>query len=108
MRVIGLDAHRGFAVVAFLENGAIRSGARIHLARDAVIAFGRQLRADDEVVLEATGQPAVVARPNSGGLLPTNGNERAVQTANSAPRGFADARPMHRTLGSPARTAQFR
>jgi transposase len=62
MRVIGLDVHRSFAVVAFLENGAIRSGGRIDLAREAVIAFGQQLRADDEVVLEATGNTATIVR----------------------------------------------
>jgi transposase len=62
MRVIGLDVHRSFAVVAFLENGEVRSGARIDLARDGVIAFGRQLRVDDEVVLEATGNTATIVR----------------------------------------------
>jgi len=49
MRVIGLDVHRDFAVVAFLEDGEICSGGRVRLTRDAVVAFGRQLRPDDEV-----------------------------------------------------------
>lgn len=62
MRIIGLDVHRSFAVMALLEDGVIRSGVRIDLARDAVIAFGRQLRADDEVVLEATGNTAMIVR----------------------------------------------
>ena len=62
MRVIGLDVHRSFAVVAILEDGEVRSGGRVDLTRDAVIAFGRQLRADDEVVLEATGNTATVVR----------------------------------------------
>src|SRR3954451_17469628 len=62
MRVIGLDVHRSFAVVAILEGGELRSGGRIDLTRDAVVAFGRQLRADDEVVLEATGNPATIVR----------------------------------------------
>jgi transposase len=62
MRVIGLDVHRSFAVVAILEGGELRSGGRIDLTRDAVLAFGRQLRADDEVVLEATGNTAVIVR----------------------------------------------
>jgi transposase len=62
MRVIGLDVHRSFAVVAILEGGELRSGGRIDLTRDAVLAFGRQLRADDEVVLEATGNTAIIVR----------------------------------------------
>jgi len=62
MRVIGLDVHRSFAVVAILEGRELRSGSRIDLTRDAVLAFGRQLRADDEVVLEATGNTAIIAR----------------------------------------------
>ncbi|HME27115.1 MAG TPA: hypothetical protein VKI44_38305 [Acetobacteraceae bacterium] len=35
------------------------------------------------------GQPAEIAQ-NTDGLLPTNGNEGMVQSANSAPRGFYD------------------
>lgn len=62
MRVIGLDVHRSFAVVAFLEDGRPSSGGRIELTRDAVVAFGRRLRPDDEVVIEATGNTAAIVR----------------------------------------------
>jgi transposase len=62
MRVIGLDVHRSFAVVAFLEDGRPSGGARVDLTRDAVIAFGRKLRPDDEVVIEATGNTAMIVR----------------------------------------------
>ena len=55
MRVIGLDVHRTFAVVAVLENGQLRIRRRVELTREAVLAFGRTLRPDDEVVIEATG-----------------------------------------------------
>ena len=54
MRVIGLDVHRSMAVVAVLEKGHLSSGGRVDLTRDAVIKFGRKLRSDDEVVIEAT------------------------------------------------------
>jgi transposase len=47
MRVIGLDVHRSFAVVAILESGEVRSGGRVDLTRNAVLAYGRQLRVDD-------------------------------------------------------------
>jgi transposase len=62
MRVIGLDVHRTMAVVALLEEGRFSSGERIDLTRDAVTAFGRRLRSDDEVVLEATVNTATIVR----------------------------------------------
>jgi transposase len=62
MRVIGLDVHRSFAVVAYLEDGLPSGGGRVELTRDAVIAFGRQLRPHDEVVIEATGNTAMIVR----------------------------------------------
>jgi hypothetical protein len=54
VRIIGLDVHRGFAVAVFLDGGKMLHGGRVELTRDAVIAFGRQLRRDDDVVIEAT------------------------------------------------------
>lgn len=62
MRVIGLDVHRTMAVVAILEEGRFSSGGRIELTRDAVIAFGKKLRPDDEVVVEATVNTATIVR----------------------------------------------
>ena len=62
MRVIGLDVHRSMAVVAILGNGHLKSGGRVELTRDAVIAFGRKLRSDDEVVIEATVNTATIVR----------------------------------------------
>src|SRR5688500_371440 len=62
MRVIGLDVHRSFAVVALLEDGQWRNGGRVELTRDAIVAFGGRLRPDDEVVVEATGNTATIVR----------------------------------------------
>ena len=62
MRVIGFDVHRSFAVSAILEDGHLRLGDRIVLEHEAVMAFVRTLRPDDEVVLEATGNTAAVVR----------------------------------------------
>lgn len=62
MRVIGLDIHRSFAVSAILENGQLRTGERVVLERNAVVAFAKSLRPDDEVVVEATGNTAAVVR----------------------------------------------
>jgi hypothetical protein len=55
MRVIGLDVHGSFAQVAELETGVLRQCGRVDLVRNKVLAFARTLRADDEVVLKATG-----------------------------------------------------
>jgi transposase len=62
MRVIGIDMHRSFAVVAMLEDGAMRSGGRVELVRHQILAFGRTLRPDDELVLEATGNTMAIVR----------------------------------------------
>jgi transposase len=62
VRVIGLDVHRGFAVAVFLDGEKMRQGGRVELTRDAVIAFGRQLRRDDDVVIEATVNTASIVR----------------------------------------------
>ncbi len=62
MRVIGLDVHRSFAQVAELENGVLRQCGRVDLVRAKVLAFARTLRAEDEVVLEATGNTMAIVR----------------------------------------------
>jgi len=62
MRVIGLDVHRSFAVAALLEHNVLSSGGRVELTRDAVVTFGRKLRPNDEVVIEATGNTAMIVR----------------------------------------------
>ncbi len=55
MRVIGLDVYRSFAVAAVLEGNVLSSGGRVELTRDAVVAFGRKLRANDEIVIGEQG-----------------------------------------------------
>ncbi len=60
--VIGLDVHRSFAQVAELENGVLRQCGRVDLVRDKVLAFARTLRADDEMVLEATGNTMAIVK----------------------------------------------
>ena len=62
MRIIGLDVHRAFAVVAVLEDGGLRDGGRVALEHDKVVAFAKTLRPDDELVLEATGNSAILVR----------------------------------------------
>ena len=62
MRVIGLDIHRTFAEVMFLEDGELIHGGRVGLCHSHFSAFALTLRRDDEVVLEATGNTLAVVR----------------------------------------------
>ena len=57
MRSIGMDVHRSFAQVAIWDDGDITDTFRIDMEHDAVATFGRSLRPEDEVILEATGTP---------------------------------------------------
>lgn len=61
MRVIGMDIHRAFAEVAVLEAGKLTRLGRVDMRRALLQAFAEQLRKDDEVVIEATGNAAAVA-----------------------------------------------
>src|SRR6056297_2043151 len=62
MRPVGMDVHRSFAQVAVLESGTVLEECRGDLEHDAVVAFGRQLHKEDEVILEATGNTAAIVR----------------------------------------------
>jgi hypothetical protein len=57
-----LDVHRNFAQVAILENGLVKDHGRFATARDAVLKFGSTLTPEDDVVLEATVNTAVIVR----------------------------------------------
>ncbi|GEO18326.1 hypothetical protein MAE02_60220 [Microvirga aerophila] len=75
MRVIGLDVHRTFAAVAVLDNTQLSHPGRVDLTREAVLAFGRKLRPDDEVVIEATVNTTMIAhllRPFLGKVVIAN------------------------------------
>ena len=62
MRSIGLDVHRSFAQVAIWDAGEITDSFRIDMEHDAVVAFGRSLKSDDDVILEATGNTSAIVR----------------------------------------------
>jgi transposase len=61
-RVIGMDIHRTFAEVVFWEAGRLRPGGRVDMTRSGLEGFGRTLRREDEVVVEATGNAMAVVR----------------------------------------------
>lgn len=62
MRSVGMDVHRSFAQIAIFDRGKFTAEFRVELEHDAVVAFGKSLRKDDEVVLEATGNTAAIVR----------------------------------------------
>lgn len=61
-RVIGMDIHRVFAEVVFWEEGRLRHHGRVDMTRSGLEGFGRSLRNDDEIVVEATGNAMSVVR----------------------------------------------
>jgi len=61
-RVIGMDIHRTFAEVVFWEDGKLRHFGRVDTTRAALDRFGKTLRRDDEVVVEATANSLAVVR----------------------------------------------
>ncbi len=62
MRIIALDVHRSFAQMAILEADVLEDGGRVDLERSRFLEFAQTLRADDEVVLEATGNTSAIVR----------------------------------------------
>ena len=78
MRIIELDIHRTFAEVAVLKDGVISRGGRVEITHQHIDAFAAKLQADDEVVLEATGNAIAVAerlRPHVGRVIVANARE---------------------------------
>lgn len=61
-RVIGMDIHRTFAEVMVWEDGRLRHHGRVDMTRSGLEGFGRSLRGDEEVVVEATGNAMSVVR----------------------------------------------
>jgi transposase len=61
VRFIGLDVHLDFCEVAILERGAVRSAGRIATTPETLRLFAASLGRDDQVALEATGNPWAIA-----------------------------------------------
>src|SRR4051795_4264140 len=62
VRAIGLDVHRDFCEVAIAEAGEVRSVGRVAARPEALELFAQSLTADDQVVLEVTGNAWEIAR----------------------------------------------
>jgi transposase len=60
-RYIGMDVHREFAQLAVVEDGLVRDEGRIGVTPEALRTWASELRPDDEVALEATGNSDAIA-----------------------------------------------
>ena len=62
MRFIALDVHRDFCEVAIAEGGQVCLAGRVETTPAGLELFAQSLGADDQVVLEATGNALAIAR----------------------------------------------
>src|SRR5215831_7728953 len=61
MRIIGLDIHRAFAEAVAWKDGKLSRLGRVIMRRERLEEFAKQLSNSDIVVIEATGNAALVA-----------------------------------------------
>jgi transposase len=61
VRYVGMDVHREFAQLAVVEDGIVRDEGKIGVTPEALHAWATELRSDDEVALEATGNSDAIA-----------------------------------------------
>jgi transposase len=86
VRYIGMDVHREFAQLAVLEDGLVRDEGKIGVTPEALRQWAQQLRTDDQVALEATGNSDAIANL----LTPLVG--RVVVSNPSKTRAIAEAK----------------
>src|SRR5712691_4389876 len=102
MRFIALDVHRDFCEVAIADGSGVRSAGRVRTSREELGLFAGSLAADDQVVLEATGNALAIARiiePHVGRVVLAN--PRAVKSATqSAKTDKLDARTLAKLLAA--------
>jgi hypothetical protein len=92
VRYIGMDVHREFAQLAVVEDGLVRDQGRIAVTPAALRQWAGDLRLDDEVALEATGNSDAIANL----LTPIVGAERPGRCGRStnASKPAAASRPQ--------------
>jgi len=102
VRFIALDVHRDFCEVAIAENGQVRLAGRVETKPSALELFAGSLGADDQVVLEATGNALAIARilePHVGRVVLAN--PKAVKGATqTAKTDKLDARTLAKLLAA--------
>jgi hypothetical protein len=103
MRFIALDVHRDFCEVAIAEGGQVRRAGRVETTRATLELFARSLAANDQVVLEATGNALAIARiiePHVGRVVLAN--PKAVKGATQGRRRTSATRARWRGCSRPA------
>ena len=60
--MIGNDIHRAFGEVVIGDEGKLHRAARVDMTRTALEGFGKKQRANDPVVIEATGNCMAVSQ----------------------------------------------
>ncbi len=102
MRFIALDVHRDFGEVAIAEGGQVRLAGRVETKPVTLELFAQSLAADDQVVLEATGNALAIARilePHVGRVVLAN--PKAVKGATqTAKTDKLDARALAKLLAA--------
>jgi transposase len=86
VRYVGMDVHREFAQLAVVEDGLVRDEGRIGVTPEALRRWAEDLRRDDQVALEATGNSDAIATL----LMPIVG--RVVVSNPSKTRAIAEAK----------------
>ena len=102
MRFIALEVHRDFCEVAMAEGGQVRRAGRVETSPATLELFAQSLAADDQVVLEATGNALAIARiiePHVGRVVLAN--PKAVKNATqTAKTDTLDARTLAKLLAA--------
>jgi transposase len=62
VKAVGLDIHRDFCEVAFMEAGELRSAGRVVTSPEALEEFAATLGSEDWVALEVSGNAGEIAR----------------------------------------------
>lgn len=104
MRALGLDIHRDFIEVAIAAGGEIRSGPRVEMNPETLELFAQSLGADDQVVMEVSGnawEVARIIRPHVAKMVVVSPSDTGISQAR-AKADRLDARALAKLLASGA------
>jgi hypothetical protein len=97
VRYIGMDVRREFAQLAVVEDGLLRDEGRIAVTPEALRRWVAELRPDDEVALEATGNSDAIANlltPIVGRVVVSRGVGEGRVVGQPSSRAVAGVLPM--------------
>src|SRR4051795_1208598 len=103
VRYIGMDVHREFAQLAVVEDGLVRDQGRIGVTPEALRRWAADLRGDDQVALEATGNSDAIATllaPVVGRVVVSNPSKTRVIAEAKVKTDKVDARILAQLLAA--------